>query len=487
MASLSDEEHSPSAVYPSTPLPKAVWIGGLAAISLILASSHIISSWSAGTSVDDYVYGVINRLTDTAQNKSTHSGQQDISKSQPTVAQSQNGMNSTGLPLPKSSSNNTIPSPPFSANSKQDISVDSDQCDLYHGRWVYDIRGPLYKNDSCRILTQSQNCQGNGRPDKGYENWRWKPNGCDIPRFDGRKFLDLMRGKTLAFVGDSLARNQMKSLLCILWQVEVPKSRSNKRMQRYQFESTSTTILRIWSAWLVNKTTDKFDFAPDGLDKLHLDVPDERFMEFIPQFDVLVVSSGHWFSKKTAYIWNNEVVGGQSWWPKKSRKMKINNIEAFAISFETALSAIVTHPNYTGLTIVRSFSPDHYEGGAWNTGGSCTGKVQPLKSGEIIENKWTTKMYYRQVKAFSRSMKKMTNKSKLKLMDVTEAFGYRNDGHPGPYKDPDPNKITKPGLDGKPPSQDCVHWCMPGPVDTWNEILFEVLKREYSVRFDITS
>ncbi|CAI9109129.1 OLC1v1008890C1 [Oldenlandia corymbosa var. corymbosa] len=339
--------------------------------------------------------------------------------------------------------------------------------------------GPLYKNDSCPVLTQTQNCQGNGRPDKDYENWRWKPTNCDLPRFDARKFLDLMKGKTLAFVGDSIARNQMESLLCILWQVEVPTNRGNKKMQRFEFASTSTTIIRIWSAWLANKTTDRFDLAPDGLDKVHLDVPDESFMELIPQFEVLVLSSGHWFAKKSAYILNNEVVGGQLWWPARSSKMKLNNIEAFGISFERVLSAIVRHPNYAGLTIVRSFSPDHYEGGAWNTGGSCTGKTQP--TGEIVENKWTTKMHNQQVRGFNSAIKKVTNKSRLKLMDITEAFGYRDDGHPGPYRNTDPNKITKRGPDGKPPPQDCLHWCMPGPVDTWNEMLFEVIRREFKV------
>lgn len=63
-----------------------------------------------------------------------------------------------------------------------------------------------------------QNCQGNGRPDKEYENWRWKPAECELPRFDPKKFLELMRGKTLAFIGDSVSRNQMESMLCILWQ-----------------------------------------------------------------------------------------------------------------------------------------------------------------------------------------------------------------------------------------------------------------------------
>lgn len=92
-------------------------------------------------------------------------------------------------------------------------------CDLYRGNWIHDPLGPLYTNNSCPVLTQMQNCQGNGRPDKDYENWRWKPFQCDLPRFDPKKFLELMRGKTLAFIGDSVARNQMESMLCILWQV----------------------------------------------------------------------------------------------------------------------------------------------------------------------------------------------------------------------------------------------------------------------------
>jgi len=25
---------------------------------------------------------------------------------------------------------------------------------------------------------------------------------------------------------------------------------------------------------------------------------------------------------------------------------------------------------------------------------------------------------------------------------------------------------------------DCVHWCMPGPIDTWNEFLIYVMKLE---------
>lgn len=356
--------------------------------------------------------------------------------------------------------------------------TDSGSCDLYKGKWVYDSAGPLYTNNTCPVLTQMQNCQGNGRPDKDYEYYKWKPDQCNLPRFNPRKFLELMRGKTLAYIGDSVARNQMESMLCILWQEEVPKNRGNRHMQRWYFKSTSTMIVRIWSSWLVHQDAERYQFAPQGVTKVFLDVPDETFMNSLPTFDVVVLSSGHWFAKQSAYILNNSIVGGQLWWPKDAGEMKLNNVDAFGVSVETAMTAIANHPNFTGLAIVRSYSPDHYEGGAWNTGGSCTGKVKPVA--EVVRNGFTDTMHEKQTTGFRRAADKLMNngRSKLRLMDITEAFGYRADGHPGPYRNPDPNKITKRGQHGEPPPQDCLHWCMPGPVDTWNEILLEVIRRE---------
>ncbi|KAM7271030.1 hypothetical protein ACFE04_030244 [Oxalis oulophora] len=68
-------------------------------------------------------------------------------------------------------------------------------------------------------------CQGNGKPAKEYDSWRWKPSECELPRFDGKKFLgkkflELTRGKSLAFIGDSVAQNHMESIMFLLWQEE---------------------------------------------------------------------------------------------------------------------------------------------------------------------------------------------------------------------------------------------------------------------------
>ncbi|KAL2920531.1 Protein trichome birefringence-like 18 [Bienertia sinuspersici] len=379
---------------------------------------------------------------------------------------------SAGLPKPETEPETSL------GNTDTKQSVES-ECDLYHGEWFYDSAGPLYTNNSCPVITQMQNCQGNGRPDKEYENWRWRPAQCELPRFNATKFLELMSGKTLAFVGDSVARNQMESLLCLLWQVEVPKNRGNRHMQRWHFRSKSVMIARIWSSWLVHQTSEAFGEVPQGVAKLHLDVPDEVFMKYVPTFDVVVLSSGHWFAKQSVYMLNNEIVGTQLWSPPNKQPMKINSVEAFGISVETSLTAMATNPNFTGLAIVRAYSPDHYEGGAWNTGGSCTGKVRPISPGQLVENGFTNTMHEKQVAGFYRATKKQTNHSKLKLLDITEPFSFRHDGHPGPYRNPDPNKITKRGPNGQPPPQDCLHWCMPGPVDTWNELVLEVIRREF--------
>ncbi|XP_019439006.1 PREDICTED: protein YLS7-like [Lupinus angustifolius] len=441
--------------------------------SLITKEGSGIETSDAGASNSQESVTSFGNGTDTANSSLP-------AKSDPQIDLSLAGTNSSSAET--TTSNEATPTAvPESREKPNNISsadaVNSD-CDLYHGNWIYDPLGPLYTNNSCPIITQMQNCQGNGRPDKDYEDFRWKPSQCDIPRFDPKIFLERMRGKTLAFIGDSVARNQMESMLCILWQVEEPKNQGNRNMQRYYFSSTSVMIIRIWSSWLVKLTSEPFDFAPAGVDKLFLDVPEEKLMEHIPKFDVVVLSSGHWFVKQSVYILNNEIVGGQLWWPDKSKPMKINSVEAYRISVETILTALVTHPNYTGITIVRSYSPDHYEGGAWNTGGSCTGKVKPLAPGELVENVYTNDMHKQQVTGFNSAIKKATNRSKLKLMDITEVFQYRHDGHPGPYRSLDPNKITKRGRDGRPPPQDCLHWCMPGPVDTWNELVFEIIKRE---------
>jgi hypothetical protein len=62
---------------------------------------------------------------------------------------------------------------------------------------------------------------------------------------------------------------------------------------------------------------------------------------------------------------------------------------------------------------------------------------------------------------------------RFEALDVTKLALLRPDGHPGPYMYPFPfaNGVQERV------QNDCVHWCLPGPVDTWNEIFLEIMKK----------
>jgi hypothetical protein len=92
-------------------------------------------------------------------------------------------------------------------------------CDVFSGSWVRDDGGggaAAYTGYNCPVIDAEFNCQLYGRPDSDYLRYRWKPAGCELPRFDGADFLTRMKGKTVMFVGDSLGRNQWESLICLL-------------------------------------------------------------------------------------------------------------------------------------------------------------------------------------------------------------------------------------------------------------------------------
>lgn len=57
------------------------------------------------------------------------------------------------------------------------------KCDLFDGNWVRDDQLPMYEPGSCPHIDESFDCFLNGRPDNGYERYRWQPEHCNIPRY----------------------------------------------------------------------------------------------------------------------------------------------------------------------------------------------------------------------------------------------------------------------------------------------------------------
>ncbi|KAK6152022.1 hypothetical protein DH2020_014657 [Rehmannia glutinosa] len=185
-------------------------------------------------------------------------------------------------------------------------------CNYAKGKWVLDDSRPLYSGAGCKQwLSSMWACRLTQRTDFEYEKLRWQPKDCTMEEFTGSKFLQRMQDKTLAFVGDSLGRQQFQSLMCMVsggeerpdvldvgYEYGLVKARGAVRPDgwAYRFPSTNTTILYYWSASLcdlepIDPSNPVTNFA------MHLDRPPAFLRRFIHKFDVLVLNTGHHWNR----------------------------------------------------------------------------------------------------------------------------------------------------------------------------------------------
>nr|AFK46297.1 unknown [Medicago truncatula] len=139
-------------------------------------------------------------------------------------------------------------------------------------------------------------------------------------------------------------------------------------------------------------------------------------------------------------------------------------------AFRTAFRALNSLENFKGVTFLRTFAPSHFENGIWNQGGNCL-RTKPFKSNEARLEGTNMELYMIQLEEYKISQKKAKrNGLKFRLLDTTQAMLLRPDGHPSRYGHLPQENVTL--------YNDCVHWCLPGPIDTWSDFLLEMLKME---------
>ncbi|GAB4827439.1 Protein trichome birefringence-like 19 [Ancistrocladus abbreviatus] len=358
--------------------------------------------------------------------------------------------------------------------TKADVPTESGslKCDLFTGEWVPNPEAPYYTNTTCWAIHEHQNCFKYGRPDSEFIKWRWKPEGCELPIFNPFQFLEIVKGKSLAFVGDSVGRNQMQSLICLLSRVEYPIDVSytkDEKFKRWFYTSYNFTLATFWTPFLVKaKQDDPNGPSGTGIFGLYLDELDESWATQIDEFDYLLISVGHWFFRSLMYYQNHRLIG--------CRFCQLPNVTDYSIaygyqrSFHTAFKAILGRENFKGITYLRTFAPSHFEGGEWNKGGNCL-RRKPFRSNEATLEGVNLDLYIAQVEEFRVAEREGRKKGlKFRLIDATQAMLLRPDGHPSRYGHWPHENVTL--------YNDCVHWCLPGPIDTWNDFLLEMLKTE---------
>lgn len=371
----------------------------------------------------------------------------------------------------------TSSSPPQKEEEKTKVVIN--KCDYTKGKWVSDKIGPLYNGTNCNTIKDGQNCISHGRPDFSFLFWKWFPYQCNLPRFDPNIFFRIMKNKHLAFVGDSMARNQLESLICMLSSVSppllvfaAPSDGAESKFRRWHFPSHNLNVSIYWSPFLV-KGVEKSEWGGD-YNKLYLDKVDERWANDLDLIDMVVLSIGHWFLHPAVYMYGDTVLGCHSC--SGENYTEIGFYDVFGKAFRTTLRNIIEKRGSSerGIDVmVTTFSPHHFEG-EWDKFGACP-KTQPYSEGERDLGEMDLEMRKVEIQEVEASKIEAEKRSGLRLeaLDVTRIAFMRPDGHPGPYMYANPfaNGI------GERVQNDCVHWCLPGPIDTWNEIMLDVMKR----------
>ncbi|KAI4344622.1 hypothetical protein L6164_011827 [Bauhinia variegata] len=349
-------------------------------------------------------------------------------------------------------------------NKLRNKDTENKACNYAKGKWVLDDNRPLYSGFGCKQwLSGMWACRLTQRTDFAYEKLRWQPKDCKMDEFEKSKFLQRMQNKTLAFVGDSLGRQQFQSLMCMITGGEetpdvedvgkefgliLVEGAARPSGWAYRFPSTNTTILYYWSSILcdvepIDANNRDTDYA------MHLDRPPAFLREFIHKFDVLVLNTGHHWNrgKIKANRWVMHVGGV----PLTDRKLAVI-WAAKNLTINSVVSWVNSQlPKYPGLkAFFRSISPRHFMGGEWNTGGSCNNTTPMSVGKEILDDESADPVVGNAVKGTG-----------VKLLDITGLSQLRDEGH-----------MSRFSITAKPGVQDCLHWCLPGIPDTWNEVLF---------------
>ncbi|KAI6687143.1 hypothetical protein NL676_023971 [Syzygium grande] len=320
-------------------------------------------------------------------------------------------------------------------------------CNLYEGSWIHDDSHPIYEASNCPFIDQGFDCLKNGRTDKDYLKYRWKPSGCDLPRFIGRDFLERERGKKIMFVGDSLSKNMWQSLTCALHSA-VPGSKydltEQGKLSTFSIPEYGVSVKWLKNGFLVDVVTEKIGRV------LKLDSITTG-NEWLGN-DMLIFNTYHWWLHQgQSKTWDYFQVGNTT-------VKEMDRMLAYEIALTTWSRWIDANIDPVDtLVFFQGVSAAHFDGSEWNETSTqtCEGQTEPVKGsvypGPSIPGEDTVK------KVISLMQKP------AKLLDLTLLTQLRKDGHPSIF--------TGQGKS----IDDCSHWCLAGVPDTWNELLNTVL------------
>ncbi|CAN6724161.1 unnamed protein product [Malus baccata var. baccata] len=345
------------------------------------------------------------------------------------------------------------------------FAFDPEECSVENGEWVFNRSiKPLYSDRSCPYLDRQVSCIKNGRPDSGYRYWQWQIEDCTLPRFDPEVTLKKLRGKRLLFVGDSLQRGQWQSLVCMVESI-IPKNQKSIQRGRshtvFRAKEYNATIEFYWAPFLVESNSDEHIIGN----------PRERILKV----DSVAKHAKYWTGVDilafNTYVWWMSGYTIKSYWGSfPNGEEGYEELDA-PVAYRMALKTwanwvdLNINPNKTRV-FFTTMSPTHMRSADWENpdGMKCFNETKPYRK----KGFWGTGSDKRVMRVVSEVIRKM--KVPVSVLNVTQMSNHRVDAHTKVYTETGGNLLTDEQKADVLHNSDCIHWCLPGVPDAWNQI-----------------
>ncbi|XP_052173526.1 protein trichome birefringence-like 34 [Diospyros lotus] len=344
-------------------------------------------------------------------------------------------------------------------------------CNLFSGKWVYDNESyPLYTEKECPFMSDEFACEKFGRKDLEYQKWRWQPHQCDLPRFKASALLERLRGKRLVFVGDSLNRDQWVSMVCLVHSA-IPPNRKfrliNGSLLTFKAIEYNASIDFYWAPLLVESNSDNpvSHRLPERIVRIN---SIEKHARHWTDADILVFNSYLWWRRPVL-----KLLWGSLERPDNITK-EVEMLRSYEMALRTWADWLDIHVNRSRTQLYfMTMSPTHLWGGEWGKASTenCYNETQPI----MKEGYWGYGSDKRMMRVAEEAIDGLRKRGlKVQMLDITQLSEYRKEGHPSIYRR-QWVPLTEEQKSNPTSYADCVHWCLPGVPDVWNQILYAYL------------